>query len=30
MASELDASRKRAQLTRIMAMSQPSDSGEVK
>jgi anti-sigma factor RsiW len=30
MASELDASRKRSQLTRIMAMAQPSDSGEVK
>jgi hypothetical protein len=30
MASELDASRKRAQLTRIMAMAQPPEGGELK
>jgi anti-sigma factor RsiW len=30
MAGELDANRKRAQLTRVMAMVQPSESGEVK
>ena len=30
MAGELDANRKRAQVTRVMAMAQPSESGEVK
>jgi anti-sigma factor RsiW len=30
MAGELDANRKRAQLTRVMAMAQPSESGEIK
>ena len=30
MAGELDANRKRAQVTRVMAMSQPSEGGEVK
>jgi anti-sigma factor RsiW len=30
MAGELDASRKRAQVTRVMAMVQPAESGEVK
>ena len=30
MAGELDANRKRAQITRVMAMSQPAESGQLK
>jgi hypothetical protein len=30
MAGELDANRKRAQVTRVMALAQPAESGEIK
>src|ERR1035438_6402849 len=30
MAGELDASRKRSQVARVMAMAQPAESGEIK